>query len=62
MAQTGSAFECETRKNYASICKDPLICINCGIEMKLTFIVDKESAKWELKRLKIQILLLWEME
>ncbi len=30
---------------------DPLICITCGEEMKLKFIVDKESAKYELKRL-----------
>ena len=31
---------------------DPLICIFCGSEMKLAFLIDEESAKWELKRLR----------
>ena len=38
---------------------DPLICIKCGTEMpkvpvrvELKFLVDEESAKWELKRLR----------
>ncbi len=31
---------------------DPLLCITCGTEMKLKLIVDKESAYWELKRLR----------
>ena len=29
-----------------------MICVKCGAEMKLEFIVDPESAKWELKRLR----------
>ena len=31
---------------------DPLICINCGTEMQIKFLVDVESAKWELKRIR----------
>ncbi len=31
---------------------DPLLCVRCGKEMELKFLVDKESAKWELKRLR----------
>jgi len=31
---------------------DPLICVTCGTEMELKFLVDKESAKWELRRLR----------
>ena len=31
---------------------DPLVCVKCGSEMKLEFIVDEESAKWELRQLK----------
>ncbi len=31
---------------------DPLLCVTCGTEMKLKLIVDKESAYWELKRLR----------
>ena len=31
---------------------DPLLCVRCGKEMELKFLVDKDSAKWELKRLR----------
>ena len=31
---------------------DPLVCVNCGTEMELKFLVDEDSAKWELRRLR----------